>query len=164
MAAPAATARQTPGGIRLPDGFRTKITFALLPALIVEEVGVKPAGVDNNEPIVQDSMWNTRYTLVREQQLISLMPATFTCYIDPLFVDTMLGLCGVAKSGSTAQVITETFPDGSTRAYYGFLKSVDFEEFVRGTRPKATITIQPTNWDPVNRIEAGPVTVSVAGS
>jgi hypothetical protein len=146
------------------DGFRTKMTYALDPDLEVEEVEVKPFGVNGMEPIEQDSMWLVRWRIFRAQQILEATASSQIVKYDPQFKNTLIGLVNVEKSGSTAQVITETFYDGSTQAYYGFLLQVEFDNLVRGQKGRATLTNQPTNWDPVNRVEAGPVFVNVSGS
>ena len=164
MAAPSATARGTPGGIMIPDGMRTKVTLSLNTTIQIEEVEVKPFGFDNGEPIEQDSMWSGALQVVRAQQITKCTPCTVICKYDPAALDALRTLQGVERSGSNAQIITETFYDGSTRAWYGYVRGADPDSLAIGGKGKMTVTLQPTNWDPVNNAYAAPVMVSVAGS
>ena len=158
MAAPTPTARQTPLGIWTPTGFRTKITFFHNPNISLWEVAVKPAGTTNGEPIPQDTMWNTRRNIKRPQPLIDGTPAQITFQYDPQLQSQIDALCGVETT------ITEAYYDGGTKAYYGYLQTVEFDPLERGQPGKGTATIIQTNWDYVNRVEAGPVWATVAGS
>ena len=164
MANPAPTNRGTPTGIMIPDGFRTKVTLALIPTLEVEEVEVKVSGFDGGEPIEQDSMWMERLRVVRARQTLDCTPLTFVCKYDPSVLNTLKGQINVEKSGSTAQVITETYYDGTQRAWFGYVRAAEPENIVANQKGRMTITCQPTNWDPVNHVYAEPQTVSVAGS
>jgi hypothetical protein len=59
--------------------------------------------------------------------------------------------------------ITVTFSDGSTLAFWGFLKSFEPSENTEGEQPEAEITIFPTNVDN-SGAEQVPVLTSVAGT
>jgi len=166
MAAPAATARQSPaaGYIAIPDGFRTKVTLSLIPNLEIEEIEVKVLGFDNGEPVEQDSMWSEALRVVRARQITSTTPCVVIAKWDPIFLTRCVTYIGIEKVGASSQVITETFYDGSTRAYYGYLRSAEGENLAEGSKGRMTINLQPTNWDPVNRVYAAPVMVNVSGS
>lgn len=62
------------------------------------------------------------------------------------------------------QTITITFPDGSTLAFYGFMKSFEPDNLEEGTFPIATVAFVPTNADPTTGDEEAPVLTSVAGT
>jgi hypothetical protein len=53
--------------------------------------------------------------------------------------------------------ITIEHPDGRVWAFYGYLRSFEPSDNEEGTQPEAEVIIQPTNWDPTNSVEAGPV-------
>ena len=57
-----------------------------------------------------------------------------------------------------------TFADGSTLAFYGYLKNFEPQDSEEGSDPEANITIQPTNWDNANSTEEAPVLVAVPGT
>lgn len=158
MADPSPTARSSPTGIKLPDGFVSKITFSQDVDINLFEYTTKPPGIDGGEPIDQTTMFNAAYRTMAARQLKTLMPVSYKCAYDPQVVTEMLAQTNVN------QTITQSFFDGSTLAYYGFPQKIEFDELVEGTRPSCTVTIVPTNFDPANRVEAGPVVTSVSGS
>lgn len=158
-AAPSATARQAPGGIKLRDGFSTKITFARNPAIQFWEKQVKPAGIDGGDSVPQTTMHNNEWRTFAPRQLKTLTEQTTTVAYDPKVYTSILELINIEDT------VTVSFPDGSTLAFYGYLKMFDPAELVEGTQPEATITIVPTNTDHVNDwVEAAPVLTSVEGT
>lgn len=164
MAAPAATPRVTPAGIMIPDGKNTKITLSLDTDIEFEEVETTLSGFDNGEPIEQDSAWSSRLQVVRAQQINACTPIEILCKWDPVMLERGRAMVGVEKSGASAQVITETLYDGSARASFGYLKAIQPESLVKGQKGRMRITLQPTNWDPVNNVYAEPVYTNVSGS
>jgi hypothetical protein len=52
---------------------------------------------------------------------------------------------------------TILFPDGSTLAFYAFLRLFEPGDLSEGNKPTATITLTPTNADPVTGAEEAPV-------
>jgi hypothetical protein len=54
--------------------------------------------------------------------------------------------------------ITCHYSTGGSISFYGGLTQFDAtNEMEEGTRPEATFTVTPTNFDPVNGVEEGPV-------
>lgn len=158
MAAPAVTPRQAPTGIKLPDGFSSKIAFARDPNIQLWEKQMKPPGIDGGEPIEQTTMHNAEWRTMAMRALKTLKPSTMVCAYDPSCYTALNEL--VNEAGA----VTQHFPDGSSLSYYAGVNDVDFAELVEGTQPEVTITITPTNYDPVNKVEAGPVVTEVAGT
>ena len=158
MAAPTPVARGTPAGLKLKDGQFTKLTFNDLPTLSVWEKAVKPPGIDGGDPIPQTTHHNVYWRTTAPRALRTLTQSTIKVAYDPNMVNQL------ESQVNREQGLTVTFPDGSTLAFFGFLKSVEFDDLVEGEQPEATIQIEPTNWDPVNDVEAGPVLTSVAGT
>ena len=157
MAAPSATVRGTPGGIKLKDGYSTKITFASNPTVEFWEKMISPAGMDAGEKIDQTTMFNTRWRTFAPRSLVTLTDNTIKAAWDPLVHTSVLALLGKIDT------ITETFPDGSTLAYFGFLKSFVPDQMEEGKQPEATITIVSMNQDSAGT-EQSPVLVNVAGT
>jgi hypothetical protein len=62
------------------------------------------------------------------------------------------------------QAITVRFPTSDSITFFGFLQKFEPAEQKEGEAPHATVTIVPTNWDPVNNVEAGPVYTAAAGT
>lgn len=158
MAAPTVTVRQTPSGSFLEDGFSSKITFARDPDVSLWEKTVKPPGVDGGDAIELQTMHSLVWREKGARQLKTMTDNTFTAAYDPKVKTQLVEL--INQPGS----ITVLYPDGSTESYFGFLKSADFSDLKEGEFPEATCTIVPTNRDPVNRVEAGPVIAEVAGT
>ncbi len=157
-AAPSDTVRQTPSGIKLDDGFPTKIAFARDPDVSIWEITVKTVGYDGGEAIDTTNMHNQRYRTMAARALITLTESSIKFAYDPKFKGQIQNLLN--QEGS----ITEHFPDGSKLSYYGYLRTVEFDDNAEGARPEGTATITPTNWDPVNRVEADPVLTEVVGT
>lgn len=159
-AAPPTTARGTPGpnGIKLPDGFKTTIAFALNSTVRFWEKTPKPPGVDGGEPIDQTTMLSTAWREMHPRSLKTLMPSTFKAAYDPAVYTDALTLIN-APGG-----ITVHFPDGSTLDFWGYLQKIEPDNMEEGKQPEASITIVPTNFDPANHVEQGPVLTSVAGT
>lgn len=160
MAAPTATARQTPTPtkIRIDEGFSIKITFASQPALAVHEKMVTPSGWSAGGGIDVTSQFNLEVFTKRARRLKEQTPVTYKAAYSPDELDVIRGLIGFEDT------ITETFPDGTTLAYYGFLDEFTPDQFEIGKQPEATMKVVPTNWDKVNHVEAGPVLTVVSGT
>lgn len=157
-AAPTPTTRQTPGGRRLQDGHSTKITFARDPDVSLWEVTVKPPGIDGGDAVDGNTMHNVAWRTMFPRQLKTMTEATTTAAYDPDVLNQLLALVNVHDT------ITLRFPDGSTWSFFGYLRVFDVNEHTEGEMPTATVTIQPTNYDNANAVEAGPAVASVAGT
>lgn len=157
MAAPTPTTRGTPAGTKLKDGFSTKITFARYSTAEFWEKVVGLAGADNGEGIEQTTMHTVRYRQVTPRQLITLTPFDVDCAYDP-DVTHLLDMVG------REDTVTETYPDGTTVAYFAYLQKYAKKPNEEGKQPELTLTICPTNWDPTNKVEAGPAIASVTGT
>lgn len=158
MAAPTPTVRQTPAGIKLDDGHATLVTFAADPDVSFWEKQVKPPGVDGGDPVNTSTMHNVTYSTTAPRTLKTLTAGATTVAYDPAVLTQIVALINVRTT------ITLTFPDGSTWAFYGFLKSFEPNELQEGNQPEATVNYVPTNYDPTNHVEAGPAVASVAGT
>lgn len=158
MAAPTPTTRVAPGGIKLDDGFSTVITIALDTDISFWEKTVQPAGIDGGDAIETSTMHNVTWRTMAPRSLKTLTEMSVTAAYDPDLYNQILECINVETT------ITVEFPDGSTLAFYGFVKSFEPADLSEGEFPEATITIVPTNFDPVNRVEAAPVLTSVAGT
>lgn len=158
MAAPSTTTRVAPNGVKLDDGFSTTIAFALDPDIAFFEKSVQPPGIDGGDAIETTTMHNTAWRTMSSRQLKTLTEISTTVAYDPAVYTQILSL--INQEGS----ITIEFPDGSTLDFYGYLKSFEPSELQEGEQPEASISIVPTNWDPVNCVEAAPVLTSATGT
>lgn len=157
-AAPSATARVDPSGIKLDDGYRTLVTFALDTNLEIWEKSVTPPGLDGGDEIDTTTMHNDRWRTNAPRALIRMTPFSMTCAYDPTVYTAALSLV------NRETTITVRYPDGSTLAFYGFLKTLEPGELVEGTQPEMTVTVVPTNQDPTTGAEEDPVLVSAPGT
>lgn len=158
MAAPSATARVTPTGIKLKDGYQSLVTFANDSNISLWEKSVTPPSANGGDSIDQTTMHNTTYRTKAPSALLDLGDSSFTAAYDP---DAYNQIIAIINEETT---ITVTFKDGSTLAFYGYLQAFEPAELTEGSQPEATVTIVCTNWDPTNNVEAGPVLTSVPGT
>ena len=158
MGTPTTTARSTPQGIRLDDGFSTLIAFAADPDVSFWEQTVQPPGLDGGDPIETTTMHNENLRTMSSRALKTMTPMTTTAAYDPNVYNNLNSLINVETS------ITVIFPDGSTLAFFGFLQKFEPQELKEGEQPLASITIVPTNIDPSDGSEAEFVLNSAAGT
>ncbi len=159
MAAPdAANAiRATPGGLPLRDGFNTIIGFSTDLDVNLWEKASTPPGDDMGDPIDTTTFWNATYKTKWPRTLIEVTDGSFTCAYDPLVRTQLLAMLGVN------QEISVMFNDGSTWAFWGFLKSFTPQEVSDGEQPEAAVEFVITNADDTF-LEQGPVVGGVAGT
>lgn len=124
---------------RIDDGYQTLIAFALASAVQFWEKSIKPPGLDGGGEIdittMRNSVWRTR----NPKSLITLSECTGTAAYDPAIYDSALDMLNMN------QLITITFPDGSTLAFYGWLNMLQQNELVEGEQPTLEFTIIPSN-------------------
>lgn len=157
MAAPAPTTRVTPTGIKLDDGFQTLVTIERFPSINLWEKTVQPPGLDAGDAIETTTMHNSVYRTMAPRQLITLTEMKIQCAYDPGVYAQILQAVGVNDE------ITVRFPDGSTLAFWGFMKDFVPADASEGTQPEAAVTIVPTNRDNAGA-EQAPVLASVSGT
>ena len=157
MAAPVATARIDPTGIKLPDGYRALITFEDDTNISFWEKDVKPTGIDGGELIPQTTMHNDLVETFYPQSLYRQTEGTSKVAYDPAVITQIMAIINVN------QVITVTYRDGTTDAFWGCLRMFERDALQKGTQPEATVTFSPTMMDDAGA-EQVLVNVSVAGT
>lgn len=158
MTAPAATARGTPAGIPLFDGFSTKITLAANPTVSFWEKDAQPPAYDGGDPIDITTMHNVLYRTKAHRALIDIGDVQSKAAYDPNVLTQILSLVNVDTT------ITVTHPDGSTEAHYGFMRSFTRDTATEGAQPEATVVMCVTNYDHTAHAEAPPTIASVSGT
>lgn len=161
MAAPTPTARLNPSDdakIPLQDGHATFITLEADPSIAFWEKTTQPPGYDGGDAVDTTTMHNTTYRTFAPRQLATLTEISVTAGYDPVLYTDILARINVRDT------ITITFLDGSTVAFYGYVKSFEPQDNEEGNYPEATLVIQPTNWDHINNVEEGPAVSEVAGT
>lgn len=156
--APSPTARGTPSGIKIDDGFRTLVTLAVNPTISFWEKSVTPPGLEGGDPVETSTMHNLTYRTMNPRKLITMTEFTMTAAYDPAVYSQ------IVSNINRKTTITVRFPDGSTLAFYGYLRNFQPGELVEGEQPEATITVVPTNQDPTTGSEESPVLTSVTGT
>ena len=124
---------------RLDDGHQTLISFADDPTVLFWEKTVTPPGVDgggeNDVSIMANTTWRTK----APKSLKSLSNAAMTVAYDPESYPEIIALV------NSNNLITVTFPDGDTLAFWGWLNSFTPGELQEGEQPTAEIEIVASN-------------------
>jgi len=137
---------------RIDDGHSTTIAFANYPSVLFWEKEVTPPGVSgggaNDTTTMQNSVWRT----MAPKQLKTLSNSSVVVAYDPdVYTD-------VVAMVNENQLITVTFPDASTLAFWGWLDEFTPQRVVEGQQPTAEVTIIPSNQN-----AAGAETAPVVG-
>ena len=126
---------------RMDDGHQTLISFADDPTVLFYEKTVTMPGIDAGGGIDTTVMANTTWRTMAPKALKSLTDGAITVAYDIDAVAEIITLCG------SNNLITITFPDGATLAFWGFLDKFNPSELAEGVQPTAEIVIVPTNQD-----------------
>ena len=160
----AAPAAHAPSGIHLDDGYQTLITFAANNTIAFWEKSVKPPGMDGGDPIDTTTMHNDTWRTKAPRALVSMTDLTIRAAYDPVLYDGALVAGSVLSLLNVKTTVTVLFPDGTTLAFYGFLKNFEPGDHQEGAQPEATITVVVTNQDPSDGSEQDPVLDNAAGT
>lgn len=158
MSAPTPAARTDPAGIKLDDGYRCLVALNADPDASFWEKEVTPPGLDGGDGIDTTTMHNDDWRTMSPRALITMTPFSMVVAYDPNVYNNLLALINVKTT------VTVHFPDGSTLAFYGYLKSFTPDALKEGEQPQATVEVVPTNQDPTTGAEEAPVLTSVSGT
>ena len=122
----------------IEDGYPTRIDFASDADVNLWEKVVQPPGMDGGGAINISTMLNATYRTNAPKSLISMSESTFTAAYDPAVYTDIISLINVNN------LITITFPDTSTLAFYGFLNLFEPGDMEEGEHPEAEVTVIPT--------------------
>jgi hypothetical protein len=127
----------------MKDGFSTTISFSAggsgAMGITILEKTVTPPGMDGGDAIEVTTMRNTNWRTKWPKSLKDLTDCSFSAAYDSAAYDDLLFMLLVN------QEITITFPDESTLAFWGYLKSFIPGENAEGVEPIAQCVIVPTN-------------------
>lgn len=123
--------------LRLDDGFSTIITIANLPTVKMFEKEVTPPGFTAGGAIETTTMRNTAYRTNAPRKLKSLSPMTSTVAYATSALEGIWAQIGVN------QLITVTFPDGSSLVFWGWIEEFTPSNMVEGEQPTANLVVQP---------------------
>jgi len=135
---------------RLDDGYQTLISFAADPTVLFYEKTVTPPGIDGGGEVDTTTMLNAAWRTRNSKALITLSNAGITVAYDPAVLPEIVNLVNVNN------LITITFPDGDTWAFWGWLNTFTPNEHVEGEQPTAEIEIIPSNQND-SGVETAPV-------
>jgi hypothetical protein len=158
MSAPSPTTRTTPTGYRMDEGFKAKLTFSLKPTLKIWEVEVGPPSVTGGPAIKTTTQHNVAWHTKAPQTLKEAGPVSVLATYDPDELPFIYSMVNVP------QTITVLHPDSSTDAFFAYLKDAKPSKYKIGDLPTLDLEIEITNWDPVGKVEAGPVHTYSAGT
>ena len=124
--------------IRLDDGFSTIITLENIPSVKIYEKEVTPPGLTGGGPIDTTTMRNDSWRTMSPKSLKSMTALTAVV----AFATEAIPV--IQEQININQVITVTFPDNSSLAFYGWVDEFTLGKFSEGEQPTATLTIQPS--------------------
>lgn len=127
--------------LRLDDGFSTLIGLANLPTVKIFEKAVTPPGMQAGGAINTTTMRNIAFRTSAPKQLKTLTQVTTTVAFATAAIPDIQSQIGVV------QLITVSYPDGSTLAFYGWIDEFMPGSFSEGEQPTATLTVHPTMRD-----------------
>lgn len=124
---------------RLDDGFSTVISFASDTTVLFYEKEVTPPGVAGGGAIQTSTMLNTAWRTKKPKSLKDLTPGNLVVAYDVGVYPEIIALCQVNN------LITVTFPDTATVAFWGWLEAFNPSALVEGEQPTAEITVETSN-------------------
>lgn len=132
------TARSTPVGTSLDDGFSTKIALASDPDISFWEKSVKPLGLQGGDPIDITTMFNVQWRTFALRQLLQGTPVSGSAAYDPAVLDQILAIISVNGW------FTIHHPNGDTWDVVGGLQTFEPQENQEGSHPVANFVFFPT--------------------
>ena len=137
--------------IRMDDGFSTIITLENVPTVKIYEKDVTPPGISAGGGIETTTMRSNVWRMMAPKQLKSLTPVSVTVAFATEGMDDIMAQIGIN------QLVTVSFPDGSSLAFYGWVDEFTPGKFAEGEQPTATMSIIPSLTHPTTGAEAAPV-------
>ena len=126
----------------LNEGHPTKIDFGTSDvSLVLFEKEVTPPSMDGGGPNDTTTMRNDTYRTKQPKVLITLGQSSFTAAYDPACYDDLVAALNVN------QLITITFSDTHTLAFYGWLDKFTPARVTEGAQPTAECVIECSNQD-----------------
>ena len=155
---PPPTARGTPAGNAMTDGFPVKIACVNNPTISFWEKQVTGPGIDGGDPIPTSTMFNQKWHTMASRVLIKSTEASGSAAFEPAVLTAILSIINVNQGW------TVTFPNGDTYSFWGWLQSFVPDSYEEGKQPEAKFKINVSNVNPTTELEDGPVLVSAGGT
>lgn len=134
----------------MTDGFSTNITFSSNANILFDEKEVQPPGVSGGGEIDTTTMSNQVWRTKAPKKLKTLTEASLVVAYAAGVYPQVVAMVNVN------QLITITFPDNATLAFWGWLDEFTPGNNVDGEQPTAECTIMCSNMDD-QCVEVGPV-------
>lgn len=134
----------------LNDGHSTILTFDNISNVNFLEKEVTPPGADGGGENDITTMRNVRWRTRQSKKLLTLTSLSITVAYDPAIMDD------VVDQFQVNQLVTVTYPDGSTLDFFGWIDSFVPGTNVEGEQPTAELVVIPSNQD-LNENEIAPV-------
>lgn len=154
MAAPTVTAVGVPLGRKLRRAYKTRFALGVLPTFSLFDFAITPGEWTIGQPIPQSTFLNTRYMTWAPQALIDIGPFIIRGQFDPdVFKTAQLPTIIGAETAATHHWV-----GFGQLAMFGFVTNAAFTEAAVNSNdpPMITLGFKPSNYDPVNNVEAGP--------
>ena len=135
---------------QLENGHKTLISFAADTGILLDNIDLQPPGIDGGDKIDVTTMSNDEYMTFVGKSLKTLTDAQFSAAYDPAVYDEVIAILQVNN------LITVTFPDLSTLAFWGFIDSFTPSSLVGQERPTADVVVKVSNRN-ASKVETGPV-------
>lgn len=132
----------------LTDGYKTIISLANDSLLF--EIEVTPPAIDGGEVVAQDHMRSGFLSIFFPRKRRRLSPFTLMVAWDTsLYYQAAQNVhpnvvAGMLATVNKNQLITITFPDSATLAFWGTVNKFEPGALKEGERPTATLTVTPT--------------------
>lgn len=123
----------------LTEGFPTTYTFSSFPSVQFYEKTVKPPGWDGGGANDTTTMRNGSLRTRQPKKLKTMTAMTSRVAMDSAAFNSVPSMINVL------QQITVTFSDGHTWTFWGWLDKFEPADFVEGSQPEATVTIECAN-------------------
>lgn len=136
--------------MKIDDGYSTTISFAINPHVRIWEKQVTPPGMDGGGANDTTTMRNNNWRTMAHKNLKTLSNMTYTGAYDPHVNVELLAML------NHNQLITVTYADGSTLAFYGWIDKFTPGAVVEGKQPECTVEVIPSNQNSVG-VETSPV-------
>jgi hypothetical protein len=134
----------------MTDGHPTTVAFAEDATVKLDEKTVTPPSIEGGGENDVTTMLNVEWRTRMPKKLKTLGEMSLTAAYDPAVYPEIVAMINVN------QLITITFPDSSTVAFWGWIDTFEPGEISEGEQPEADLTVIASNLNST-LVETGPV-------
>lgn len=129
------------GTVPITDGHPTRISFAADATLDLKEVSITPPGLDMGDAQDTTDMSNSEFRTQLPADLKTVSECSGTCVFNPSQITAIRAIMGINN------LITVTFWDNSTYAWWGWMQAFEPGEMAEGEPPHADFTVAASMQD-----------------